>query len=99
MSFAVTSTRAKSVPTAIDEVTTQRWLFRLADPYDYSSAGITPKQAPAPVPGRCVPVGTRLQTHVATPSCPLEEAVDRVAAGRPLKGLGDRTAAGVRPGP
>lgn len=82
MSFAVTSTRSKSVPTAIDEVTTQKWLFRLADPYDYSAVGVQPKQAPAAVPGRCVPVGSHLQTHVATPPCPLEGAVARISAGR-----------------
>src|SRR5690606_29935424 len=76
--FAVATTRAKSVPPAIDEVTTQKWLFRLADQYDYSAAGIKPHEAPSPVPGRCVLGGTRLQTHVATPGCGLEQAVAQV---------------------
>ena len=43
---AVATARSKAVPSAIEEVTTQRWLFRLADPYDYSSAGV-PVQAGA----------------------------------------------------
>lgn len=76
--FAVATTRAKSVPPAIDEVTTQKWLFRLADQYDYSAAGIKPHEAPSPVPGRCVLGETRLQTHVATPGCGLEQAVAQV---------------------
>ena len=60
--FAMTTTRVKAIPSAIDEVTTQKWLFRLADRYDYSSAGIKPEQMPADVNGRAVPVLTRLQT-------------------------------------
>lgn len=76
--FAASTTRAKSVPPAIDEVTTQKWLFRLADQYDYSAAGVKPHEAPAAVPGRCVLGETRLQTHVATPNCGLREAVARL---------------------
>ncbi len=78
--FAASTTRAKSVPPAIDEVTTQKWLFRLADQYDYSAAGVKPHEAPAAVPGRCVLSETRLQTHVATPNCGLREAVARITA-------------------
>ena len=37
---AATTTRAKAVPSAMDEVTTQKWLFRLADQYDYAAAGV-----------------------------------------------------------
>ncbi len=75
MFFAASTSRLKAVPAAIDEVTTQKWLFRLADAYDYSSAGLSPKQAPAAVAGRCVPAETGLHTHVATTSVPLTEAV------------------------
>ncbi|WP_152364030.1 FtsK/SpoIIIE domain-containing protein [Microlunatus speluncae] len=78
--FAAATTRAKSVPPAIDEVTTQKWLFRLADQYDYSAAGVKPAEAPAAVPGRCVLSETKLQTHVATPNCGLREAVARLTA-------------------
>ena len=75
---AVSTTRAKAVPGAMDEVTTQKWMFRLADPYDYGSAGLKPKDAPAHVAGRTVGSETKLQTHVATPACSLEDAVDLV---------------------
>ena len=77
---AATTSRAKSVPAAIDEVTTQKWLFRLADTYDYASAGVPVKHAPAAVAGRCVLAETTLQTHVASPSTSLPEAVAHVAA-------------------
>lgn len=78
MHFAVSSTRAKGVPPQMEEVTTQKWLFRLADPYDYASAGLDKRLAPPPVPGRCVPANTKLQTHVASPGCPLPQAVDEI---------------------
>ncbi|MDR0990254.1 MAG: FHA domain-containing protein [Propionibacteriaceae bacterium] len=83
--FAVSTSRSKAIPSAMDEITTQKWLFRLADRYDYASAGISPTQTPPPVPGRCVPIETKLQTHVATPNMPLASAVDRVSErwGRP----------------
>jgi S-DNA-T family DNA segregation ATPase FtsK/SpoIIIE len=80
MRFALASTRAKAVPGQIDEVTTQKWLFRLADPYDYASAGLAPALAPAPVPGRCVPAQTKLQTHIASTSLPLPDAVAHLSA-------------------
>lgn len=79
ISFAVSTTRAKAVPSAMDEVTTQKWLFRLADPYDYSSIGVRPKDAPPAVPGRFVDSTARLQSHVATPDLPLEAAVAGIA--------------------
>lgn len=84
MHFVVTTTRAKSVPPAMDEVTTQRWVFRLADTYDYSALGVKGKNVPAEVPGRCVDVNTLLQMHVATPDhgfdAAVEQAVQRWAA-------------------
>lgn len=80
MHFAVSTSRAKAVPPPIDEVTTQKWFFRLAEAYDYVSAGISRKQIPHPVPGRCVPADTKLQTHVASSALPLAEAVAGVAS-------------------
>lgn len=77
--FAVATTRAKAVPSAMDEVTTQKWLFRLADPYDYSSVGVRPKNIPAAVPGRCVSPATSLQMHLATPGIGIPAAVRKVA--------------------
>ncbi|HEY4557526.1 MAG TPA: FtsK/SpoIIIE domain-containing protein, partial [Enteractinococcus sp.] len=79
MHFVVTTTRAKAVPPAMDEVTTQRWVYRLADAYDYSSLGIKGKNVPAEVPGRCVDVNTLLQMHIATPDHGLEAAVTQAA--------------------
>jgi S-DNA-T family DNA segregation ATPase FtsK/SpoIIIE len=78
ISFASSTTRVKTVPTAIEEVTTQRWLFRLADPYDYSTSGVAVKDAPPPVPGRCVVAGSAVHGHVATPDS-LVEAVGAVS--------------------
>ncbi|MCC3273641.1 FHA domain-containing protein [Arthrobacter zhangbolii] len=78
LSFAVSTTRAKAVPTAMNEVTLQRWLFRLADTYDYSSLGIRGKAIPAPLPGRCVDPRNTLQMHVATPAVGIAAAVERV---------------------
>ena len=44
--LAVTADRPNTVPTAWMAVTTQKWLFRLADPYDYVSLGLTVKDVP-----------------------------------------------------
>lgn len=76
--FAVSTTRAKAVPSAMDEVTLQKWLFRLADAYDYATLGVRGKAIPAPVAGRCVDPRTTLQMHVATPGVGLPGAVDLV---------------------
>ncbi|GAA1888157.1 FtsK/SpoIIIE domain-containing protein [Paeniglutamicibacter psychrophenolicus] len=78
--FAVSTTRAKAVPSAIDEVTVQKWLYRLADPYDYSALGVRGSNIPAAVPGRCVDAGSLRQLHVATPAISLAAAVAQVAA-------------------
>ncbi len=78
MWVAVATARSKAVPTALEEVTTQRWLFRLADAYDYSAAGVPARLAPPPVPGRCVLAETKLHAHVATPPGSLAEAVAHV---------------------
>ena len=65
----------------MNEVTLQRWLFRLADAYDYSSLGVRGKQVPAALPGRCVDPRTALQMHVATPGIGIVAAVERVRQG------------------
>ncbi|PPF63842.1 cell division protein FtsK [Rathayibacter tritici] len=78
--FAVTTSRAKAIPSVMEEVTTQKWLFRLADPQDYSVSGVKPASAPAPVPGRCVLVASLLQTHVATAAVGLDRAIAEVVA-------------------
>ncbi len=78
LSFAVSTTRAKAVPSAMNEVTLQKWLFRLADTYDYSSLGVRGKDVPAPLPGRCVDPRNSLQMHVATPGVGIAAAVEQV---------------------
>ncbi|WP_237234533.1 FtsK/SpoIIIE domain-containing protein [Rothia nasisuis] len=80
MHFAVATPRIKAVPIAIDEVTTQKWLFRLADNYDYSGQGVKGKDIPAPIPGRCVNSEELLQMHIATADTRLNEAVLKVQA-------------------
>ncbi len=75
----ISTSRAKAVPSAVDEVATQRWLFRLADPYDYVAYGVPTRMAPPAVPGRCVVAETGLHAHVATPDGTLPEAVASVA--------------------
>ena len=72
---AITTSRSKAVPSAVEEVATQRWLFRLADPYDYSISGVPTRLAPPPVPGRCVLAETKLHAHVATADGTLQETV------------------------
>ncbi|QWL27679.1 FHA domain-containing protein [Rathayibacter toxicus] len=81
--FAVTTTRAKAIPSVMEEVTTQKWLFRLADIHDYAIVGVKAQHAPAAVPGRCVLASSFLQTHVATPTLSLPEAVTEVKTNWP----------------
>ncbi|MBV7363082.1 FHA domain-containing protein [Actinomycetaceae bacterium TAE3-ERU4] len=73
--IAASSTRAKSIPSQIEDVTTQRWFFRLADAYDYAAAGVGRDDVPPPVPGRCVEAVSGLQAHVATPDFSVSQAI------------------------
>lgn len=75
MHFAVSTTRSKAIPSAMNEVTVQKWLFRLAEVYDYSSLGVKGKNIPATTPGRCVSVEDLLQMQVATTDMDLGDAV------------------------
>lgn len=78
--WAVSTTRAKSVPGQMDDITTQKWLFRLADPYDYSVLGIRPNNVPPTVPGRFVFSTTKLHAHIATPEAGYAEAINALIA-------------------
>lgn len=71
-------TRPTGAPTAINEVTTQRWVFQLADSSDYSSLHVGGNSAPAPIAGRCVDVVTARQLHIATPDEGVSAAVAEV---------------------
>ncbi|MGH3937221.1 MAG: FtsK/SpoIIIE domain-containing protein [Pseudonocardiaceae bacterium] len=66
--FAIAADRLNTVPSAF--TTTQRWLFRLADSYDYVSANLQRKDVPHPTPGRAVmtPSGLHIQVGLPTPS-------------------------------
>lgn len=76
--FVVSTSRAKGTPSAMEEVSLQRWVYQLADHYDYASLGVKGTNIPASVPGRCVDVNVLSQMHVATPQCGTSEAIDRV---------------------
>ena len=67
ISFAVTADRFAAVPAAWASVTTQRWLFRLPDPYDYVQVGLGRKDVPAGVPGRMVITPGALQAQIGLP--------------------------------
>ncbi|GAA4602723.1 S-DNA-T family DNA segregation ATPase FtsK/SpoIIIE [Actinoplanes octamycinicus] len=81
--FAVTADRFSTVPPAWTSVTTQRWLFRLPDPYDYVQAGLGRKDVPARLPGRMVTLPEGLQAQVGRPSPGPAAMVAAVAAKYP----------------
>ncbi|MDI6104800.1 FtsK/SpoIIIE domain-containing protein [Actinoplanes sp. NEAU-A12] len=83
ISFAVTADRLNTAPNAWMSVTTHKWLFRLPDPYDYVSAGLTRKNVPQPIPGRAVMVPSGLQIQFGRPTPSLMAAVAAVAARYP----------------
>ncbi|KUL25129.1 FtsK/SpoIIIE domain-containing protein [Actinoplanes awajinensis] len=83
ITFAVTADRFSTVPPAWTSVTTQRWLFRLPDPYDYVAAGLTRKDVPARVPGRMVTLPAALQAQVGRPTPSPAAMVAAVAAKYP----------------
>ncbi|MCW2607286.1 MAG: putative FtsK/SpoIIIE family protein, partial [Frankiales bacterium] len=93
LSFAMTADRSAGFSTALTAVATQKWLFRLADPYDYSTAGLSRKDVPHPVPGRCVLSPSALQAQVGRPVPDLAVAVADVAGRWPGA---RRTATAVR---
>jgi S-DNA-T family DNA segregation ATPase FtsK/SpoIIIE len=68
--LAVTADRPNSVPGTWLAVTTQKWLFRLPDPYDYVSFGLSRKDVPRATPGRAVLAenGVQIQVGRAVPS-------------------------------
>jgi S-DNA-T family DNA segregation ATPase FtsK/SpoIIIE len=93
ISFAVTADRFSSIPPAWAAVTTQRWLFRLPDPFDYVQGGLTRTDIPAKVPGRMVILPGALQAQVGRPTPSAGTMVDTVArkypdAARPAARIG-----------
>jgi S-DNA-T family DNA segregation ATPase FtsK/SpoIIIE len=94
--LAVTADRANTVPTAWMAITTQKWLFRLADRYDYVSLGLTIKDVPPATPGRAVMAPKGLQIQVGRPRPSLDEAAAAVA-GRYARSTPAATPIGVLP--
>ena len=60
--------RAATVPAALLAAVGDRWLFRLADPADARSFGLTAARVTGLPPGRAVMVGRGLELHVARPA-------------------------------
>lgn len=87
---AITADRPAAVPAAISAVTTQRWLFRLADPADHASAGLARADVPAALPGRAVLLPSRLQAQVGLPGphLPAQVAARWVAEPRRVRPVG-----------
>lgn len=75
-----TADRINGVPTALSSTVSQKWVFHLADPYDYSAFGLKHHPVGALPPGRAVltPANQLIQIGLPTPT--LSEAVARVAA-------------------
>ena len=79
ISFAVTADRLNTVPAGWASITTQKWLFRLPDPYDYVSVGLTRKDVPQKAPGRAVMAASGLQVQLGRPTPSLTAAVATLA--------------------
>ena len=78
MHIIMATSRLKGIPSAVDDVTQQRWLFHLSDTYDYSNYKIKGPDIPASVPGRCVDSVSIRQIQVAHPQMSLDDAVQQV---------------------
>ncbi|MEA2233928.1 MAG: segregation ATPase FtsK/SpoIIIE, family [Solirubrobacteraceae bacterium] len=77
--FAVSADRLGTVPGPWAAVTTQKWLFRLPDPYDYVSAGLARRNVPAAIAGRAVMAQSGLQIQVGQPTPSVTAVVAQVA--------------------
>lgn len=85
ISFAIAADRVNAVPGNLASLTTQKWLFRLADVSDYSFVGLNKKHVPHATPGRAVMVTTKQQIQLGLPSPSVGDAASAVA-GRYRKG-------------
>lgn len=80
----ITVDRTGAVPTALSSTVSQKWLFRLSDPYDYAMYGVKFRSPSALPPGRCVVAGSGQMIQVARPAPSLPEAVSRIAVAAPV---------------
>ncbi|MDQ3932399.1 MAG: FtsK/SpoIIIE domain-containing protein, partial [Actinomycetota bacterium] len=79
--FAVaTADRVGGVPSALAATVAQKWLFRLADPYDYTAFGVKPGSVPPLPPGRAIMVSTGRLIQVGRPTPSLTEAIAALTA-------------------
>jgi len=65
--FAVAGNRPGALPLRLGALVGQRYLFRLADPADFSAVGLRPRQLPAFVPGRAVAADGRVVQFALPP--------------------------------
>ncbi len=65
--FAVAGNRPGAMPLRLGALVGQRYLFRLADPADFSAVGLRPRQLPAFVPGRAVAADGRVVQFALAP--------------------------------
>jgi DNA segregation ATPase FtsK/SpoIIIE, S-DNA-T family len=77
---AITADRAGAVPAALSATVPQKWVFRLADPYELALFGSGLRAPATSQPGRCVVAGTGQLIHVGRPAPSLAEAVEHIAA-------------------
>jgi S-DNA-T family DNA segregation ATPase FtsK/SpoIIIE len=80
----ITADRAGgAVPTSLSSTMSQKWLFRLADSYDYALFGLKFRSPSTLPPGRCLVASNGQLIHVAQPTPSLSDAVERIAAASP----------------
>ncbi|MGH8933954.1 MAG: FtsK/SpoIIIE domain-containing protein, partial [Egibacteraceae bacterium] len=80
---AITADRTGAVPTALSSTVSQKWLFRLPDPYDYAMFGVKFRSPSALPPGRALIAESSRLIQVAQPAPSLDEAVAEIAAATP----------------
>lgn len=61
----VATARNRAIPSDMGDVITQKWVFQLSDPYDYSILGVKKENIPATLPGRFVDLTCGLHAQVA----------------------------------
>jgi len=81
---AITADRTGAVPTALSSTVSQKWLFRLPDPYDYAMFGAKFRSPSTLPPGRALVAESSQLIQVAQPAPSLEEAVAEIAASAPV---------------
>ena len=64
----ITVDRTGAIPTALSATVSQKWLFRLADPYDYAMFGVKFRSPSALPPGRCFLADSGQLIHIGRPT-------------------------------